>query len=184
MRKPRTGLIPLVFLTGLCHAAPVLAQQPAPGLWDRLQGLVAQEGEQIQHMLAGQQQLDTKDKALQEQLEQSRRMRAMHREAALLSALNITYIYDELDHWDCRIAEQKVHEVDRRLAELSDFAQRIDSLCGGLGTDTQYQQKACTQQRSELSQSVTELETLRQRYATACPIKNQQLKPIGGKQPW
>ena len=181
MSKTRINLISLLLLTGLCHAVPVLAQESDPGLWDRLKGLVTQEGEQFQQILADQQQVDTHESALQAQLEQSRRMRAMHQEAVLLSALNIAWIYDELENWDCRVAEQKVYEVDSRLIDLNDFAQRLDSLCGDFGSDANNQRMVCEQQRSELFQSVNELENLRQRYTTACHIGNQQTEQIGGE---
>lgn len=173
----------LVLLTGLCHAAPVLAQEPAPGPWDRLRAAVEQEGEQFQEVLQGQQQMDAEDKALQEQLGQGRRLRAMHREAVLLSELNVAWIRDELDHWDCRIAEQKVHEVETRVGELSDYGQRLDTLCGGLGADAGYQQQICKSQRAELAQAVTELEGLGQRYAAACSTTDQQSRQRGGAKP-
>lgn len=180
MSKPRIGLMRLVLLTGLFHTASVLAQEPAPGLWERLRAAVVQEGEQFQEVLEGQQQMDAEEKALQEQLAQGRRLRAMHREAVLLSELNVAWIRDELDNWDCRIATQKVREVETRISELRGFGQRLDTLCGGLGADAGRQQKICESQRAELTQAVVELEGLARRYATGCSVPAQQPRYGGG----
>jgi len=171
----------ILALVVLAATTEVSAEEPAPGLWNRLRSAVTQEGKQFRDVLKGQEQMDARDNALQEQLDQGRRLRAMHREAVLLSELNVAWIRDELDHWDCRVAEQKVREVESRIGELSGFGQRLDTLCGGVGADAGYQRKICERQRTELAQAITELEGLGQRYATACPATSRQ---TGGDQPW
>jgi len=184
MSISRTGLTQLTLLIGLYSSVPVLAQEPDPGLWDRLRGLVAQEGEQLQEVLKGQERMGAEEASLQAQLEQGRRLRAMHREAVLLSELNVAWIYDQLDHWDCRIAEQKVHEVETRIADFDGFGQRLEALCDGFGAREGRQQQVCARQRTELSQAITELEDLGQRYSAACPAQAEQLIKREGEQPW
>ena len=184
MSKSQTSLMQLALFIGLYSSVPVLAQQPEPGMWDRLRGLVSQEGEQLQEVLQGQERMGAEEASLQAQLEQGRRLRAMHREAVLLSELNVAWIYDQLDHWDCRIAEQKVQEVKTRIEELDGFGQRLEALCNGFGAHQGRQQQVCARQRTELAQAVTELEDLSRRYSTACPSQAEKSIQKEGDQPW
>ena len=158
--------VPLV--AGLYGTAPVRSAESSPDFWTHLRAEVAGQGEQLQGLLKEQAQGDSQDRALQDQLEQSRRLRAMYREAVLLSELNVAWIHDQLDHWDCRLAEQKGREVENRLGELNDYGQRLDRLCADLGEDADHQRQACERQRAELEQNVNQLQDLGRRYATTC----------------
>jgi hypothetical protein len=161
--KP-TALILVAFFV----APLVWAQDPVPDVWDRLRGMVAQEGEQLEEVLQEQSEMEIQEAALQEQLEEGRRVRAMYREAVLLSALNVGWIQDQIEHWDCRLGEQKVHEVENRLEELTTFGERLDTVCGELGPEAGHQQGVCERERRALAQSAASLEDLGRRYAMAC----------------
>jgi hypothetical protein len=169
LHKPANAQPVLVLLVMLFVPAAASAQAAPENLWDRLHGMMAQEGAQLEQALQEQSEMDTQEAALQEQLEQGRRLRAMYREAVLLSELNVAWIYDQLDHWDCRLAEQKVREVETRIEELTDFGGRLDSLCSGLGPEAGRQQEVCARERSALAQSATALDDLGRRYALSCP---------------
>lgn len=176
--------VPLV--AGLCGAFPVHAAEASSDSWTRLQAEVAEQGERFQEQLKAQSQHDSRDQTLQEQLEQGRRLRAMYREAVLLSELNVAWIHDQLDNWDCRLTEHKSREIDSRLSEFNDYGLRLDRLCADLGANSDRQRQTCERQREELAQSVSQLQALGRRYATSCAASTPQsaTPTTEGEQPW
>ena len=178
MSKAKALLMQSAVLTGLCYLTPTLTlADEGSDLWTRLRGVLSQEEAQSQQ--------EAQETTLQEQLEQGRRLRAMHREAVLLSELNVAWVYDQLEHWDCRMGEQKVSEVENRMSELDAFGQRLDTLCSGLGAETgHHQRQVCERQRADLDRTASELEGLGRRYATTCSGPDKQTEHIGVKQPW
>lgn len=159
-------LAALGFVAGSLAALPV-AGQPA-GLWDQLRGLVEEEGEQLEQLIDAQAQVDADDQNLERQLEAGRRLRQMHREAVLLSRLNVAWIFDQLDGWDCRMADRKQQEARLRIEELNGFGARVTALCTSVGATDGAQQRVCREQRSELEGARAELEQLARRYAGQC----------------
>lgn len=148
-------------------ATPALAQDSDP-LTD-LRSTVTEQSERLKQSLQSQQERNTESRAWHERAEQRRKLRAMHREAVLLSELNVAWIDDQLDHWDCRVAEQAAEEVNRRIAELDRFNQRIDSLCASLQADDQAQQQVCARQRDQAASHIDQLRRLAERYHSQCP---------------
>jgi hypothetical protein len=165
---------------------PVHAAETSSDVWSRLQAEVAEQGERLQEQLKSQAQHDSRDQMLQDQLEQGRRLRAMYREAVLISELNVAWIHDQLDHWDCRLAERKGQDIEHRLSELADYGLRLDRLCGDLGAHSDRQRQACERQRADLAQNVDQLQALGRRYATSCAVTTPQpvTQTTEGEQPW
>lgn len=176
--------VPLV--AGLCGAMPAQSAETTSDSWARLRAEVAEQGERLQGQLKAQAQHDSRDQTLQDQLEQGRRLRAMYREAVLISELNVAWIHDQLDHWDCRLAERKGQDIQIRLSELADYGQRLDRLCGDLGANSDRQRQACERQREDLAQNGDQLQALGQRYATSCAasIPQPTTPTTEGEQPW
>ena len=95
------------------------------GLWEALRAMVSAQSEAFGEMLQSQQQLVEQEEALEEQLDHSAELRAMYREAVLLSALNVAWIRDSLEHWDCRIAEEQAGVARGRRTKLEAFSERL-----------------------------------------------------------
>jgi hypothetical protein len=176
--------IPL--LAGLWGAMAAQSAETTSDVWTHLQAEVVEQGEQLQERLKAQAQYDSREQTLQDQLEQSRRLRAMYREAVLISELNVAWIHDQLEHWDCRLAERKGQDIENRLSELNDYGLRLDRLCGDLGANSDRQRQACARQREELARNVDQLQALGRRYVTSCAASMPQpaTPTIEGEQPW
>lgn len=105
--------------------------------------------------------------ALERRLERSRAERRMHDEAILLNALNIAWIHDQIDNWDCRLIEHQQAAIETRLTELAEFVKRVESVCAAVsGPATAAQRGACAAHQRELALTRERLEALGTRYAT------------------
>jgi len=158
----------LVLAMTLAVPTPALGRDEGTDLRQRLQGEVAEQGEQLGKALERQDEYQSQTETLEQQLERGRQLRAMHREAVLLAELNLAWIQDQLAHWDCRVAERKVAQARTRIEELSGFQGRLNTLCSDLGSGDSHQSEVCTRQRRQVADSLQALEQLAGRYQSAC----------------
>ena len=182
----------LTVAVGLSLLSGVAMASDGEGWLERLRNQLFAEQATLEQALDKQQALDADTQSLVTQREYYRRLRAMHREAVLLSELNVAWIQDQLAHWDCRLAEAQQAEVGERRAALVDAQQQLASLCTGLTDRDRQQQAVCAQQRTELANTLEHLNDLAGRYASACAggaptvqrFETEPTIPLTGDTPW
>jgi isoleucyl-tRNA synthetase len=182
MMNPRTSL--QVAIAIACVSTAACADEVSPSIWDQIRNYFDPEPTQLEEMIDKQEQLNAVELDLDSRLEQNRQLRAMHREITFQSELNIAWIRDELDNWDCRVADQKVIDVQRRIDEMTEFAQRVDEMCMSLGQQAYTQARTCNDQRDQIVRSISDLERMRDRYARSCDDFGTVTFETQGEQPW
>lgn len=182
MMNPRTSLLATVSI--VCLSMPACADEVAPTFWDQVRDFLKPEPTQLEAIIDKQEQLNVVEQDLDIRLEQNRQLRAMHREITFQSELNIAWIRDELDNWDCRVADQKVVDITRRIDELADFDQRVGEMCTPLGQQATNQTYICDEQQQQVTRSISDLEKLRNRYARSCEDFGPVTFETQGEQPW
>lgn len=139
------------------------------------------ESNKLESILQRQSEEDVAARDWEERRARDAQLRAMYREAVLLSELNVAWIEDQLDHWDCRVAEQAGTEVQFRQAELSDYTGKLQTLCAQVGQQDAAQQRVCRTQAEQIAQAQQDLKELAQRYEGECatdPVVPTQA-PVG-----
>ena len=137
--------------------------------WSGMKEWFAGQSQKLDSILQHQSEEDTSARDWEAKRAQDAQLRAMYREAVLLSELNVAWIEDQLDHWDCRIAEQAVVDVQQRQAELSEFDGKLKTLCAQVGAQDTAQQRVCRSQGEQMGQDQRALTGLAQRYQGECP---------------
>ena len=134
----------LVIAVSMSLLSAVAVAEEGDGWMERLRDQLSTEQTTLDQALDKQEALDADTKSALTEREYHRRLRAMHREAVLISELNHAWIQDQLAHWDCRLAEAQQAEVAERRIELVDAQDQLTSLCTGLSHCDGQQQAVCT----------------------------------------
>ena len=182
MMNTRTSLQAAIAIA--CVSTAACADEGSASIWDQIQNFINPEPTQLEEMIDKQEQLNAVEQDLDSRLEYNRQLRLTHREITFQSGLNIAWIRDELDNWDCRVADQKVVEVQLRIDEIWNFGQRVEEMCASVGPQAINQNDICTEQRQQVSRSITDLERFRDRYTQSCDDFGAVTFETQGDQPW
>lgn len=162
------------------------------GWLTRLRNQLTTDQTTMEQTLEKQQVLDADTQSALDEREYHRRLRAMHREAVLLSELNLAWIQDQLANWDCRLAEEQQAQVEERRVELFEAQKQAAALCVGLSDGDERQQAVCAEHRNGLSRALLRLDNLDLQYTNACEVNDRAASqfqptttsPLTGETPW